>query len=222
MSKVDKDNFSIEHFHNSKISNSLLKGLSEERIAHLNKIFEEKFIDGEILEFGVYKGTTINLLAENFKNNIIYGFDSFEGLPEPWITKEKEKNKRPETIKHKKGFFSLDSLPLVKDNVSLVKGFFEKSLPTWIQNNNIEQIKLLHIDSDLYSSAKTIFDNLNDFIVPGTIIIFDEFYPWGRKRYETWEENEFKALKEWVEKFDRSFEVLYHNNHWQCSIKIIE
>ena len=39
-------------------------------------------IDGRYLEFGVASGTTINLIAEEKPDEKIYGFDSFEGLPE--------------------------------------------------------------------------------------------------------------------------------------------
>ena len=41
-------------------------------------------VPGDIFEFGVYKGGTINYLAHKMPNSIIYGFDSFQGLPEDW------------------------------------------------------------------------------------------------------------------------------------------
>ena len=40
--------------------------------------------NGSILEIGVYKGGTINYIARKIANFIIYGFDSFQGLPEYW------------------------------------------------------------------------------------------------------------------------------------------
>jgi hypothetical protein len=205
----------IELFHNATQTNRT-DDLDRERYDHLAAVCNLDLIDGEILEFGVYQGGTINFMAEQFPNQTLYGFDSFEGLPEDWNISYKEKFN-----KHKKGYFAVDELPEVKDNVTLVKGFFDTSLPKWLEVNKINAIKLLHVDSDLYSSAKTIFDNLNEFIIPGTVIVFDEFYPWGRKRYETWEEHEYKALCEWVEKYDRKFEVVYRNNHQQCSIRIV-
>jgi len=205
----------IELFHNAEVSNEPFHDLDKERFSHLKKVCEyDYFIEGEILEFGVYSGNTINFISEHF-NQPIYGFDSFEGLPEDWNMSYKEKFN-----KHKKGYFAVDQLPKVNDNVVLVKGFFDTSLPKWLQENILSQISLLHVDSDLYSSAKTIFDNLNNYIVEGTVIVFDEFYPWGRKRYETWEQHEYKAFCEWVETYNREFEVLFRNNHQQCSVRI--
>ena len=38
-----------------------------------------------ILEFGVYKGTTTRIIRNSLPLDYkIYGFDSFEGLPEDW------------------------------------------------------------------------------------------------------------------------------------------
>lgn len=204
----------IDLFHNATQTNHT-DDLDQERYDHLAAVCDLDLIKGDILEFGVYQGGTINFMAEQFPNQTLYGFDSFEGLPEDWKISFNEKFN-----KHKKGYFAVDNLPVVKSNVSLVKGFFDTSLPKWLTTNKINTIKILHIDSDLYSSAKIVFDNLNNFIVPGTVIVFDEFYPWGRKRYETWEEHEYKALCEWVEKYNRTFEVVYRNNHQQCSIRI--
>jgi hypothetical protein len=189
--------------------------LDQERYDHLDAVCNLGSIAGDILEFGVYQGGTINFIAERFPHKKIYGFDSFEGLPEDWKISFNEKFN-----KHKKGYFAVDNLPVVKNNVSLVKGFFDTSLPKWLEENKLTQISLLHVDSDLYSSAKIIFDNLNEYIVQGTIIVFDEFYPWGRKRYETWEQHEYKAFCEWIDTYNREFEVLYRNNHQQCSIRI--
>ena len=204
----------IELFHNATQTNHT-DDLDQERYDHLEAVCNLDLIDGEILEFGVFQGGTINFIAERFPAKKIYGFDSFEGLPEDWNISYTEKFN-----KHKKGYFAVKKLPEVKNNVTLVKGFFDRSIPRWLNEGKLSQISLLHVDGDLYSSAKTVFDNLNDFIIPGTVIVFDEFYPWGRKRYETWEEHEYKAFCEWVKTYKREFKVLYRNNHQQCSIRV--
>lgn len=189
--------------------------LNQNRFDHLQYALSNVGITGSVLEFGVHKGSTINFISKYFPLETVFGFDSFEGLPEDWNISYQEKFN-----KHKKGYFSLESLPTVHSNVSLVKGFFDKSLKPWLATENITNIKFLHIDSDLYSSAKFVLATLNNFIIPGTIIVFDEFYPWGRKRYETWADHEYKALQEWIDEFGREFTVISRNHHQQCAIKI--
>ena len=211
---MNKTDYSIDQFHNTETIFSY-DDLNQSRKENLKFAISSITIPGEVLEFGVHTGSTINIISSILSNKTVYGFDSFEGLPEDWdISYNKKYNK------HKKGYFSLESLPEVNSNVVLIKGFFDQSLTPWIKKTLINQISFLHIDSDLYSSAIHVLDTLNEFIVPGTIIVFDEFYPWGRKRYETWEEHEYRALKEWIEKFDREVEVLSRSNHQQCTIKV--
>ena len=136
---------------------------------------------------------------------------------------EKQRAK-PEQIKYKKGFFAVENLPVVNDNVKLIKGLFQETLANWLVNHQIQNIKLLHIDSDLYSSAKYVLDILNKSIVANTCIIFDElcFFndPKGPK-FPLYKDGEFRALKEWTEENNRSFEILSRSSGMQCCIRII-
>jgi predicted O-methyltransferase YrrM len=144
-------------------------------------------LDGLVLEFGVASGYTINILADALPDKTIYGFDSFEGLPEAWNSMGV-------------GCFA-GEIPVVRDNVELRVGVFADTVPTF--NNEIRgDISLLHIDSDLYSSAKTVFDILGDRIKSGTVIVFDELCG-----YVTWEDHEFKALNEFLEERNLVFEI---------------
>jgi len=231
---VSKLNYSIEHFKNSPlvihpdnrgrpIDEKHFKGyhLDFERDNHLKESLNQVTLNGEILEFGVFKAHSTNIIAETLKDKTVHGFDSFEGLPEDWATLNSEKN-NPSIIKRKKGYFALDNLPEVRSNVRLWKGWFDDTTPKYIEELKPQQIAFLHVDGDLYSSAKSNLYSLEKFIVKDTIICFDEFYPFGRKRYDTWEDGEFKALKEWTNDFDREFEVISHNLHQQSTIRIVK
>ena len=60
-----------------------------------------------------------------FTNNKVYGFDSFEGLPEKWRNG------------FEKGTFNRNgNLPKVNNNVELIKGWFDDTLPNFIKNQN--------------------------------------------------------------------------------------
>lgn len=147
-------------------------------------------------EFGVYMGATINHIASRTVQTI-HGFDSFEGLPENWRTG------------FPKGTFDMKGLPVVAANVKLYKGWFNESLPVWAQEHP-GPIAFLHMDADLYSSTKTVFDLLGDRIVPGTVIQFDEYFA-----YPGWQEGEYKAFHEMVQARQLEFEYLGYCFHDQ-------
>lgn len=169
--------------------------------------------DGHILEFGVFKGDSIRLLAGLAKGRPVTGFDSFQGLPEDW--------KRSEKSTYKKGHFDLGGqLPAVPENVKLVKGFFSSSLGQWMGAQTLHTISLLHIDCDLYGGAKYVLSKLNKWILPGTIIVFDELVNLHDGVYKTWEMGEWKALHEWMEETGRSVTPILRTTTHQVAVKV--
>lgn len=140
-------------------------------------------VEGPIMEFGVWAGWSINLLATALPSRTLYGFDSFEGLPESWFGKGAGSKQ-----------FSLDGkLPQVAANVELVVGWFDQVLPAFMSNHAFKAVALLHVDCDLYSSTATILNSVHSRIVPGTIILFDEYF-----NYPTWQRHEFAAFQDYV------------------------
>jgi hypothetical protein len=167
------------------------------------------------LEFGVFTGRTINLIS-SYTLEDVYGFDSFEGLPEFWRDG------------FDKGEFNLEGvLPEVNNNVKLIKGWFNDTLPLFLKNIKNSNITLLHIDCDLYSSTKYVLDTCLPYIKPGCFIIFDELV-----NYDGWDgdNGEFRALKEWVEENNKTIEWVGMNGsignhggeHERVAIKIIK
>lgn len=140
------------------------------------------------LEFGVWKGYSINIMAEQ-TSKTVFGFDSFTGLPEDW---------RPEATK---GRYSTDGiLPAVKENVKLIPGWFEETLPPFMEEHT-ENIALLHVDCDIYSSTKTVLTQLRSRIVPGTVIVFDELF-----NYPGYRDHELKAFYEFLQETNMRFQ----------------
>jgi len=214
---LNKENYSIQPF----LDTHEVKGLREQ---HLDYVCENYLKEGDyFLEFGVWKGGTINRVADRFPNQEIHGFDSFEGLPEKWYqTKRELETDKP---RHTTDTFSLGALPKVRQNVTLHKGYFENVLPNWLSARpNNWSLPFLHIDSDLYSSAKYVLTTLNDCIKIDTVIVFDDFYRWDKPNvYELWEDGEYKALKEWIEENDREVEVLCRSEiGWQTTVRVVK
>jgi hypothetical protein len=162
------------------ISSAPMATAHKNKFELLDRSLAEVKIPGLYCEFGVFEGVTINHIARR-SGATVYGFDSFEGLPEDW----------------RAGFetstFKVSRLPKVASNVTLCKGWFNESLPGFLKSHP-EQIAFLHIDCDLYSSTKTIFELLALRIRPGTVIQFDEFF-----NYPGWVGGEHRAFTEFCQ-----------------------
>ena len=150
---------------------------------------EQRGVAGLVMEFGVASGKSVNFLAKQLPGQTVHGFDSFEGLPEDWLRT------------YRRGHFA-QPLPKVEPNVELVVGWFEDTLPGFLRDHP-EPVSYLHVDCDLYSSTKTIFDHLGDRIRAGTVIVFDEYF-----NYPSWREHEHKAFTEFVERRKVRFHFL--------------
>jgi tetratricopeptide (TPR) repeat protein len=134
---------------------------------------------GLVLEFGVRRGTSLKIISE-VANQFVHGFDSFEGLPEAWIGSPQ-------------GVLSTGrEMPEVADHIALHPGWFDQTVPAFLDLHD-EPIRFANLDCDIYSSTKTVLDCLGDRIVPGTILVFDEFI--GNR---TWRTDEFQAFEEFV------------------------
>lgn len=190
-------------FHNNN------KDYNEPLFKVLSDIKNDKQNYGLCLEFGVWNGHTISYIAKELPNWKIYGFDSFEGLPEAWS--------RPDDQKYIKGYFSTNGrMPSLSSNINLIKGWFDETLPVWISNHTDEQINLLHVDCDIYSSTQTVLNYCKPLIASQTIIIFDELIT-----YPNFENHEIKAFYEFIQYSNLKFKILYSGGYNLEKVAII-
>lgn len=147
--------------------------------------------EGAVLEFGVRHGVSTRVLAA--RAAAVHGFDSFAGLPEAW------QGMAP-------GAFSTEGeAPELPKNVVLHVGLFEDTLGPFVASTRGSP-RLVHIDSDLYSSARTVLTALGPMIEPGCVLLFDEYF--GNAR---WREDEHRALTEAAVRFGWETEALSLN-----------
>lgn len=197
---VESADFMVEHMHNTHQSNN--------RLEHLVYILSHVKNDGLYLEFGVgHNGESIKTISSNIGESVIYGFDTFRGLPEQWGN-----------ILPKGAFYNSGKPPkLDNSNIVFVKGLFDDTLPDFTKEHN-EDCAFLNIDCDLYSSTKTVFNYIGKRIKAGTIINFDEFF-----NYPGWQKHEFKAWLEFVGEYDVKFEYLSLVPNDMCvAVKVLE
>ncbi len=154
-----------------------------ERMPLLEFALGQCSIPGLVMEFGVFRGESLSAIARHTQQDV-HGFDSFEGLPEDW------------TYYQKQGRFGLEGqLPVfTQSNVHLHKGWFDAALPKFLATNP-GPARFIHIDCDLYSSTRTVLEQLSERIVPGTVILFDEYL-----NYPGWDQHEFRAFQEFVQR----------------------
>jgi predicted O-methyltransferase YrrM len=152
--------------------------------------------NGLYLEFGVYRGASVNWFADALPDKIIVGFDSFEGLHEDWGG-----------TNFRKGHFNVSGrLPPVRNNVRLIKGWFDQTLPEYLANNQ-GNASLIHIDGDTYEATKNVLDLLRPRICKGAVIIFDQYFG-----YRGWRLGEWKAWKEFSALHRISYRYLSFSN----------
>ncbi|MFZ2177034.1 MAG: class I SAM-dependent methyltransferase [Rhodococcus sp. (in: high G+C Gram-positive bacteria)] len=161
--------------------------------------------DGMALEFGVASGTTLRIIVEQLKDieHEVFGFDVFSGLPQTWRTG------------FPAGEFAQDKMPDVR-GATLVQGLFEDTLSGFLTKHP-GPVSFVHLDADLYSSTKTVLDRVGHRLVPGSVLVFDEFF-----NYPGWQQHEYRAWKEFVDRTGLGFEYLsYTANNEQVVVRVI-
>jgi Methyltransferase domain len=164
--------------------------------------------DGLFAEFGVWQGRTINFIADHVGGAVtVHGFDSFKGLPEDWQGE------------YVKGTFHMrGELPRVRSNVHLHAGWFKDTVPRLAKEHPNESVAFLHVDCDLYSSTKTIFDHLGERLRPGSVIVFDEYF-----NYVGWREHEYRAFQECVHARSLRYRyVAYNTREYNVAVQITD
>tara|TARA_E500000178_G_C16999213_1_gene744801 strand:+ start:87 stop:536 length:450 start_codon:yes stop_codon:yes gene_type:complete len=149
-------------------------------------------------------------MIDEYPKQVIHAFDSWQGLPEEW--------------NHGTGKVADMSCnpPTVPEHIHLHKGWFKDTVPTWKENNK-GPVAFLHMDADIYSSTKEVLTLLNDQIVPGTVITFDEFCNFRLSgKMSEWEDQEFLALIEWMDECQRKIKPLNRNWAYQASCVVLD
>lgn len=202
-------------------------------------------VEGDILEFGVGAGVSLLMFAYfhhelissaphwlGDKNNQsymrkIFGFDSFAGLPSgeghmrwksgmfgenyrhdhPFL---KEGNKlKPEYIYQ---MFSI----MGYESPELQVGLFDKTISKVIPSQ-ISKAAIIHIDSDLYESCKTVLDSIEPILQQGTMIMFDEWFAFKGDPAQ----GESRAFREFLEQNTHLEAIEYKQYSHSCKSFII-
>ena len=150
-----------------------LTKVSRDRCYFLAKLAEHaSYLRGELAECGVYRGGSALLLCHVIvgTGKRLYLFDSFEGLPTPQPDKDGGW--------FEEGQFAIDTVDSVKhllrdfeEFTEVRKGWF----PETFGGLEDASYAFAHIDVDLYRSALDCCEHFYPRLVPGGVLLFDEY-----------------------------------------------
>ena len=181
-------------------------------------------IKGDYLEFGVYSGASFSSAFNTVKNAFeslwnpsewntekdclerrkiwaemrFFAFDSFQGLPKPTgidsLSNDFTEGKYSNSEDNFKNYIASMGVPL--DRVKIISGWFNEILnDKTIKKYDLKHASIIHIDSDLYESAKAVLNFIKPLLVDGTVIIFDDWYHFKGNP----DLGEQKAFKDWLD-----------------------
>lgn len=150
--------------------------------------------DGLACEFGVASGRSIRMTQEMLPLDVpVHGFDTFTGLPMAWGT---------EPV----GSYSTGGTEPAMDgrNVIFHKGLFTDTIPRFLDSvDKGRPLAYANIDCDLYGSTRDVLEAFHGRIIPGTVLVFDEYLC-----HPTWRQDEFRAWRECCKRFGWQYEYL--------------
>ncbi len=154
-------------------------------------------IEGDIVECGIWRGGNLFLakkIQDTYYKDIkrsLYGYDTFEGMPEPSTHDGLRVNKVYQEFKRRNEPWTKASLEDVissskklfsnTDDLIFVKGKVENTL---VEKNNLpEKISLLRLDTDFYESTKIELETFYPLLSKRGVLIIDDYgdFPGCRK-----------------------------------------
>ncbi len=142
-------------------------------------------LEGDVLEFGVFKGASLVRLAsfrdllEGSAARRVIGFDAFGEFP-AGLSLESDREFVDRFERDCGNGISKEELAThlrrkELTNIELVEGDLHETLPLYLERNPSQKIALLHMDVDVYEPTKTVLEQLYPRVVPGGILMLDDY-----------------------------------------------
>jgi O-methyltransferase len=133
-----------------------------------------KLSEGALLEVGVWRGGTGALIAQQAAlsgiDGIVYLCDTFRGVVKTGPHDSTYTGGEHHDTSRRTVEALVDSLQL--NNVQILQGIFPDETSRAVKS---EKIRFCHVDVDVYQSAKDIVDWVWPRLVPGGIVVFDDY-----------------------------------------------
>ena len=133
----------------------------------------------------------------------MHSFDSFEGLPEDWRGDPLNRSWARKQFLSRGSFSRHGRPPFFESGIHWHVGWFNATLPAFLESHPRTPISLVHIDCDLYSSTASVLEALEPRLTDDAVLVFDELV-----NYPEYREHEARALVEFLRRTDRGYRVL--------------
>ncbi len=145
---------------------------------------EDPQLLGDYLEFGVFNGTSLSCMYRatedlNLGDMRLFGFDSFEGLPESSAVDEWHPGSYQIDYEYARHWLTQRGIDWSR--VFLIKGWFSDTLnQTLINKHQIAKASVIMFDCDAYQSTREALEFCAPLIGPYAILLFDDWNSGGR------------------------------------------
>jgi O-methyltransferase len=173
-----------------------------EGLAHLSRGGKEGV--GDYLEFGVFQGTSMICMWDVLKEMDLgqvrmFGFDSFEGLPDVASTDDGGLWKPGDfAAPYELTKERLAEAGVPENRAVLIKGWFSDTLnEETIARHGIAKAGVIMIDADIYTSSKQALDFCAPLVQQEAVLVMDDWYAFGGSFVER-NFGQPRALKEFL------------------------
>ena len=144
--------------------------VGKENIKQIKKLLKSvDNLSGDVCEVGVYRGGTAKVISDNVKDCEVFLFDTFDGMP--YFDPDKDKDWTLGTF-DQTDYDMVSKLFESNNNVKIYKGVFPSDTSHHVENKTF---KFVHLDVDNYQPYKECLEFFYDRMVPGGVIIFDDY-----------------------------------------------
>ncbi len=149
---------------------------------------------GYIVECGIYRGFSLfslgkflEIFSMGDKSRKVIGFDNFQGFTEiqsedgPALEFASKDVGGWSAGGFREEFFELldifhqDAFAPWAKRIWIVEGNVEETIPKYVAENPGLRISLLHLDIDLYQPTSVALEHFYDLVVPGGVVVLDEY-----------------------------------------------
>ena len=182
------------------------------QIKILEIIEKTKKIRGDIIEFGIWNGNNlffIKKVVDYYKlKKMVIGYDNFSGFPNPAKLKKSKKGKyigKPELIKKMIKFFNIKNINIINDDIMNLEKYSKK----------FKNISFIYIDCNVYKPVIKILETLDNKILKGGIIAFDEAQNSHNK-------DENRAMTEFLGRRKKKYKLIKLKKNYQPDAILIK